>query len=312
MLLIITNREDLTADYLITDLLDRSLPFFRLNSEDLPDLTVAFSSLGGSTSRTIISSHKQVSLDSISSVWYRRIIAPRPSSLPAREFRSFEVSEMRHLAEGLVGGGQARWVNPLGTTEFAERKILQLRFARECGLDIPNTIATNDPDALREFAATHDAVICKPLSTGLVAIDGDIYAIHTEMLDREAIDSYEGRAATLLQERIVGRDIRITVIGDRVFPVEITTPPGASVDWRKVHGQVSYATCHLPAGVGTGIMKLMGRMGLVYGAFDFMRTEEGMWYFLEVNPVGEWAWLDMELGLNMRSAFIELFYGAAT
>jgi hypothetical protein len=53
----------------------------------------------------------------------------------------------------------------------------------------------------------------------------------------------------------------------------------------------------------------MSALDLAYGAFDFIRTENADWYFLEVNPAGEWAWLDVALGLPMRDSFVELFYG---
>jgi D-alanine-D-alanine ligase-like ATP-grasp enzyme len=52
---------------------------------------------------------------------------------------------------------------------------------------------------------------------------------------------------------------------------------------------------------------MMERMRLKFGAFDFVKTDEGELYFLEVNPTGEWAWLEREMGFPMRDAFIELF-----
>ena len=54
---------------------------------------------------------------------------------------------------------------------------------------------------------------------------------------------------------------------------------------------------------------MLQTLGLVYGAFDFIRTPRGEDVFLEVNPTGEWAWLENSLGFPMRDAFVELFYG---
>ena len=31
-------------------------------------------------------------------------------------------------------------------------------------------------------------------------------------------------------------------------------------------------------------------------------------FFLEVNPTGEWAWLEVAVGLPMRDAFLRLFF----
>ena len=49
-------------------------------------------------------------------------------------------------------------------------------------------------------------------------------------------------------------------------------------------------------------------LGLRYGAFDFIRAPSGDLVFLELNPTGEWAWLEEELGFGLRDAFIELLY----
>src|SRR3546814_19880170 len=54
--------------------------------------------------------------------------------------------------------------------------------------------------------------------------------------------------------------------------------------------------------------KLLIALDLVYGAFDFVQSPEGELFFLEVNPAGEWAWLELELDLPLRVAFIDLFH----
>jgi hypothetical protein len=53
---------------------------------------------------------------------------------------------------------------------------------------------------------------------------------------------------------------------------------------------------------------MLANLGLRYGAFDFVRTPDDRFVFLEVNPTGEWAWLEEHLALPMRDAFIRLFF----
>ena len=43
MLLILTSDKDLTADFLIVELINRHLPYFRLNAEDLTKADFTFS-----------------------------------------------------------------------------------------------------------------------------------------------------------------------------------------------------------------------------------------------------------------------------
>jgi glutathione synthase/RimK-type ligase-like ATP-grasp enzyme len=113
----------------------------------------------------------------------------------------------------------------------------------------------------------------------------------------------------LLQEEIVrSADVRATFIGSQCFAAEITGN-ASLVDWRDSDMEVSYSACTLGVDVERMCLAMLDRLGLVYGAFDFVRTPEGELVFLEVNPTGEWAWLEERLGFRMRDAFIQLFYG---
>ena len=51
----------------------------------------------------------------------------------------------------------------------------------------------------------------------------------------------------------------------------------------------------------------MDDLGLSYGAFDFIEDVHGQPWFLEVNPAGEFAWLEVQLGFPIRDAFISTF-----
>ncbi len=102
--------------------------------------------------------------------------------------------------------------------------------------------------------------------------------------------------------------MRATFIGRHCFAAAITGDDKL-VDWRDPDLEISYCAINLDSGVQKMCREMLGRLGLVYGAFDFVLTREGELVFLEVNPTGEWAWLENRLGFPMRDAFIELFYG---
>ena len=102
MLLILTSDKDLATDFLIVELLNRKLPYFRLNAEDLADASVAFDASGGEVSREITVGPKTLKLRDVSAVWYRRAIHPRPTGALSAAERRFVAGELRHLATGLV------------------------------------------------------------------------------------------------------------------------------------------------------------------------------------------------------------------
>jgi hypothetical protein len=50
---------------------------------------------------------------------------------------------------------------------------------------------------------------------------------------------------------------------------------------------------------------------LHFGAFDLAKAPDGMLFFLEVNPVGEWVWLERECGFRIADSLIDLLVRGA-
>jgi hypothetical protein len=117
LLLIITNRDDLTADFLITRLLETGQSYFRINSEDLAEAGYLFSAGGHEdVTRRYTVAGKSLDLSDIRSVWYRRMVSPSPSQTIFPEQRRFAAGEIRHLVEGLILDPSILWVNPIDAT----------------------------------------------------------------------------------------------------------------------------------------------------------------------------------------------------
>jgi glutathione synthase/RimK-type ligase-like ATP-grasp enzyme len=310
MLLIVTNRDDFAADYMITRLEEKGICYFRLDSEDAINLKYSVHCNPSGIDSLLRSECKEVLLADVDAVWYRRAIHPVGLDDVPAEFRRFAGQELRYLLEGLLPeSGNIKWVNPLGATERAERKVRQLALAPLYNLPIPPTIVSNNPSELLAFAKRHGRIICKPISQGLVATRSQWFAVRTwEVMPDNLAEVASCGFPTLLQKLVPkGLDIRLTIIGDRAFPVAIETLPDADIDWRSCPNDLVYRPCTLPEMVIDNCKKLLASLGLVYGAFDFVKSPEGELFFLEVNPAGEWAWLELELDLPLRDAFIDLF-----
>lgn len=130
---------------------------------------------------------------------------------------------------------------------------------------------------------------------------------YTRIVSESELEQFEHSRTfpTLLQQFISKQaDMRLTVVGDQFFGVQITAPP-AVVDWRAPGVELSYQVTGISESLKTKCRKLLRAFGLRFGAFDFAVSTEGELYFLEVNPAGEWAWLDRELGMNIRDAIID-------
>ena len=188
---------------------------------------------------------------------------------------------------------------------------LYLQIARQLGFRVPRTLVSRDPLALRSFATENRfGTICKPIFHGMFADEAASYSIYTRRVTPDSFDADSVKTCpVLLQEEIVrSADVRATFIGPQCFVADISGQPSL-VDWRDPDVAVSYSASSLSDEAQRMCRAMLAKLGLIYGAFDFVRTPEGDLVFLEVNPTGEWAWLEDRLGFPMRDALIQLFYG---
>jgi len=49
-------------------------------------------------------------------------------------------------------------------------------------------------------------------------------------------------------------------------------------------------------------VELVARLGLRFGAIDIIVTPDDRYVFLEINPNGQWLWIEEETGLPIRDA----------
>jgi glutathione synthase/RimK-type ligase-like ATP-grasp enzyme len=59
---------------------------------------------------------------------------------------------------------------------------------------------------------------------------------------------------------------------------------------------VAVEAIDLPQAVADGLRALMSRLGLAYGAIDLRRRSDGEHVFLEVNPAGQWLFVEERTG----------------
>jgi hypothetical protein len=179
-LLIVTDRQDFTADFVIVRLLERGLSYYRLNSDQLAASTMTLRVGGGRRPQRVIAcGGASIDLEHVQCVWYRRAVRPAAPESIEPGLRPFAASELRHLYEGLICDPDIRWVNPPEATDRAERKVYQLRIAEKHGLRVPSTIVSTDIEGIANFADREGPVICKPISQGLISSGEGAYAVHT-------------------------------------------------------------------------------------------------------------------------------------
>jgi hypothetical protein len=310
VLLIVTQRGDLTADWLIRELEQRDAGFVRFNTEDYPSSVSVVWRPAGAALRI---RERDLPLDEVGAVWYRR---PAPPRLPAAYEPEAAGWAARESAEALMGVWRtldALWVNHPDRNRLAESKLEQLQTAEVIGFDTPPTLVTNDSDALATFVEAHavPGVVCKPIWRGRLARGGREQLFFTSRLDPSTVQATEvGPEPYLFQEHVPKLyDIRITVIGREAFAVRIESQERADTetDWRRGEpGALRHEVEPLPAAVADRCVALCAHYGLQFGAIDLARRPDGGYTFFEINPNGQWAWLEQRTGLPLRAALADL------
>ncbi|MGW7008651.1 ATP-grasp ribosomal peptide maturase [Streptomyces sp. NPDC054933] len=309
-ILILTGRDDLTADAVVEELGKRGENVVRYDTADFPTASRLAVSLTGDGWAGTLTSSRTLDLETVKSVWWRR---PNEFATPEEwpdHARAFALSEARVGVLGVLGSLPVRWINHPANESAANYKPRQLAVAARVGLDVPRTVITSDPEHARDFIGG-DQVIYKGLSGGILGPDGRRKFLPTTLVTAEEIDDGLSGTTHLFQENVPkSYEVRLTVIGDRMFPVAIHAgSERAKLDWRTDYRSLTYETVEMPAPVEEAVRRLMGELGLFFGALDFAVTPDGHWKFFEVNPNGQWHWIAVKAGVPLVSAMADALQG---
>lgn len=154
-------------------------------------------------------------------------------------------------------------------------KPYQMRLLEQQGFEIPRWICSNDPDQAAAFVASSpNGVIYKAVS----GLRSRVRRFDDELRSRLAA----GTTPVILQDYIPGRDVRVHVVSQRVFPTEVR---GEGVDYRWEHETARYSPTELPDRLAALCCKAAESENLILAGLDFRVTAGDRWFCLEMNPV---------------------------
>lgn len=315
--LMISTKLDPHIDAVLGILERRGVPCFRLNTDhfheeyrvtmaDGVDGTIRIADRWG---RSCVFPH------GLRSVWMRKPEPPLPPpGVEDEGVVNYVRDEMREFMGFLPMDGRVPWINNPDENRRHQRKFPQLRLAQSLGLRVPRSIITNDPqEAEAFFASCPDGVICKPMLMGSHYIDGAHHVAYTRRVppgEFAALKASISLCPTYLQEAIEkDHELRVTIIGDRLFNCRIDSQgvEGAEQDWRAVDTiKLPHRIEPLKPEVDTALRAYLRQCGLRFGAFDLIVTPQGEHVFLELNPNGQWYWVELATQAPMAEAMADL------
>lgn len=263
--------------------------------------------------------HKDQPLDNIAGVWLRqRRIAPNLTIPVSPQYQRYARSALLRHTEALYAHlEKVRWVSNYYAMRRAGYKPLQLQVAARLGLKIPDTLFTSSPTQAKMFIDNRLETITKPISIESMARNKKDYNLTffaTKIRRGERIDlSGLPLAPAIFQQAIDAvADLRITVIGDKIFPVIIVDKKIDSSspvrDWRvgQIKGKLHIEPYQISNDIADKCIALVKELGLEFGAIDLLLDTEGEIWFLEINPNGQWAFVEEATGQPIGKALADL------
>lgn len=293
-ILIVTSSIDETASYIV-EKYSGIVNFFRVNVDNFSQYKFYIGNEGWQITKDSLS----VTSSDIHSIYYRK---PRLPNL--REYDSqYHLMIQRDIISvinGIVDSFSGKVLTKPSILRKAENKVYQLIYAGEKGWDIPASYIGNNCAECKKYENTMS--IIKPLTTGKTYGQNGCELYQTNIFNGTNEDI--SITPIYLQNYIHKKcEVRITIIGKYAYPVRIDTKN--KIDWRADYHNHRYSQIICPDTVIEKCYQMMKDFSLSFGAFDFIVTPEEEWIFLEVNPNGQWLWLEQSINLDISEKIID-------
>jgi glutathione synthase/RimK-type ligase-like ATP-grasp enzyme len=306
-ILLVTTASDLAADLVIFHLRRRDVQFIRFNQEDFPErAAIAWPSEGSCA--TLAVDGEEVSCANISSAWFRYPTGPTVPAAEDQRTTDFVAREATGFLAGFWETMPWFWMNRPSAVTLASSKLRQLAQAHANGFHVPKTLVTNCAQAAREFVSSRDTIVKAVVSGGFTEATQRFAIYTTPITIDDLADDVVRVAPIIFQEHIENSfDLRVTVVGTRVFSTRISIRHrDGEADWRAIDpAQLTYERYSLPSAIEAASVTLLKAFSLSFAALDFIVTPDGEHVFLEINPSGQWGWLEEATGLPITDAIVD-------
>jgi len=312
-ILILTNGRDVTSDFIVKKLKNSQTEFYRLNTDQLgKTLQLTFNVSEGIYNLIDKVTGETIDFRIFASVYFRRPEIRSSIEGLSRGEENFVRTEIYYALEGLYKIlDNAFWLNKVQAIRNAENKIYQLLLAKKIGFRIPESLITNQVDDALNFYRNQKECIIKPIKTGLVTADGDDEAIiFTSKVDITEENAQRIKTCPVYLQKLVKKkgDVRVTVVGNKLFAALIHSQDfeQSKTDWRRADHPLPHSQIVLPHFIESMCLELTSELSLNFAAIDFILDENDDFIFLEINPNGQWAWIERKLGYDISGEITKL------
>lgn len=299
--LIVSSTIDFSTDMVCYRLLEDNEKFYRLNRDEFLKHKIVVDLQNEVMIISIDGEEYEAQFEHLKGIFFRAPVFLRTQSKKELSVQEqLERNQWSSFLRNLIVFKNANWINNPVSTYRAENKIFQLCIAKEYGLVVPVTYISNCTD----FNLDSDKkYIVKSLDTALfydMENNKEMFT-YSNVVSGSELNEYDLTSAPIFIQEFLNPkiDCRVTYVQGKLFPVKILqNGKGMYGDWRIRKEELEYIPFQLPTYVENAIHKLMKKLELNFGGID-LAIVSGEYFFIEVNPTGEWGWLEVKTGTNI-------------
>ncbi|MBO9729714.1 MAG: grasp-with-spasm system ATP-grasp peptide maturase [Chitinophaga sp.] len=283
------------------------VPFLRLNGEDLFQLN-GLNALPQN--------------ETIAAVWYRRRVAEFPSKYSLKKehaptsytLRRFLIDEFKGLHSLLFHTiDRHKWLND-PVIEDNLNKLHVSMLAGKHGLQIPFTEVVTTKSAVVALLEKYTALIVKPLSECIFVEDESRtkFKMLTKVISASNLKLMPDQFfPSMVQEKIEKKyEVRAFYLDGNFYSMAIFSQNNKKTkdDFRNYDEQRPNRTVpyQLPADVEDKLRKVMQELHFGTGSIDLMVDRHGSYYFLEVNPAGQFGMVSFPCNYHLEKKMAQL------
>lgn len=199
------------------------------------------------------------------------------------------------------------WIPKPEKAKGSLNKLEILLIAEEIGFNIPNTIITTSKEEVRSFLNYNNSIITKPISEASTMIyKGVLTPMFTKEVFNNDIDDFpEIFFPSLFQQNIIKQfEVRTFIHRKKIYSMAMFSQRDikTNTDFRNYNDEKPnrYVPFLLPKNIEKKIIRLLKKLDLNTGSIDLICDVNDNFYFLEINPVGQFGMVSLNCNYNIE------------
>ncbi len=276
--------------------------FVLLNQFDVLDMDIILPEPDLKKDGYIIYKKKKIPLKTIKSIYLRPFSSLQmpgikedyndKTNIHAREFDE-KMNTWLQITDALI-------INKTENMASNSSKPYQTELIRKTGLKVPRSIITTDIDEVKKFHKKYGSIIYKSIS-GVRSI---VSKLTEKKYDR--LNNIKW-CPTQFQEYLTGKDWRVHVVGNKIFPCRIDTTAETDYRYTSVQGgKTEIFADKIPKNIEQKCFEISKKLKLPVVGIDLRFTNNKEWYCFEANPSPGFTYYQNYTGLPIGEAIVEL------